>query len=159
MHEPWVQSLGREDLLEKEMAIHSSILSWKIPWMEEPGRLHSIGSQRVGHDWMTSCTSVWGECNCEVVWAFFGIAFLWDWNESWPFPVLWPLLSFRNFLAYGVQHFHSTIFQDWNSSTGIPSPPLALFIAVLSKGHLTSHSRISITYKYNNLIIYVNLFY
>ena len=41
-------------------------------------------------------TSVWNECNCAVVWAFFGIAFLWDWNENWPFPVLWPLLSFPN---------------------------------------------------------------
>ena len=45
-----VQSLGREDLLEKEMATHSSILAWKIPWMEEPGRLQSMRSQRVGHD-------------------------------------------------------------------------------------------------------------
>ena len=44
-----VQSLGREDLLEKEMATHSSILAWKIPWMEDPGRLQSMGSQRVGH--------------------------------------------------------------------------------------------------------------
>ena len=44
-----VQSLGGEDLLEKEMAAHSSILAWKIPWMEEPGRLQSVGSQRVGH--------------------------------------------------------------------------------------------------------------
>ena len=41
-------------------------------------------------------TSVWDECNCAVVWAFFGIAFLWDWNENWPFPVVWPLLSFPN---------------------------------------------------------------
>ena len=56
-------------------------------------------------------TSVWDECNCAVVWAFFGIAFLWDWNENWPFPVLWPLLSFPNLLAYWVQHFHSIIFQ------------------------------------------------
>ena len=55
-------------------------------------------------------TSIWDECNCVVVWAFFGIAFLWDWNENWPFPVLWPLLSFPNMLAYWVQHFHSTIF-------------------------------------------------
>ena len=45
-----------------------------------------------------------------VVWTFFGIAFLWDWNESWPFPVLWPLLSFPNLLAYWVQHFNSIIF-------------------------------------------------
>ena len=55
-------------------------------------------------------TSMWDQCHCVVVWAFFGIAFLWDWNENWPFPVLWPLLSFPNLLAYWVQHFHSTIF-------------------------------------------------
>ena len=52
--------------------------------------------------------SMGDECNCAVVWTFFGIAFLWD----WPFPVLWPLLSFPNLLAYWVQHFHSIIFQD-----------------------------------------------
>ena len=50
MWETWVQFLGWEDLLEKEMAIYSSILAWKIPWMEEPGRIQSMGSQRVGHD-------------------------------------------------------------------------------------------------------------
>ena len=52
--ETWVQSLGREDPLEKEMATHSSTVAWKIPWTEEPGRLQSMGSQRVGHDWATS---------------------------------------------------------------------------------------------------------
>ena len=57
-------------------------------------------------------TSVWDECNCVVVWAFFGIAFLCDWNENWPFSVLWPLLSFPNVLAYWVQQFHSIIFQN-----------------------------------------------
>ena len=46
----WVQSLGWEDPLEKGMATHSSILAWRIPWTEEPGRLQSIGSQRAGHD-------------------------------------------------------------------------------------------------------------
>ena len=50
MWETQVQTLGREDLLEKEMATHSSILAWKIPWMEEPGRLQSRESERVGHD-------------------------------------------------------------------------------------------------------------
>ena len=50
MQETRVQSLGREDLLEKEMATHSSTVAWKIPWMEEPGRLQSMGSLRVGHD-------------------------------------------------------------------------------------------------------------
>ena len=48
--ETGVRSLGWEDPLEKEMATHSSTIAWKIPWMEEPGRLQSMGSQRVGHD-------------------------------------------------------------------------------------------------------------
>ena len=66
--------------------------------------------------------SMWDECNCAVVWAFFGIAFLWNWNENWPFPVLWPLLSFPDLLAYWMQHFQSIIFSDlkwlnWNSVT------------------------------------------
>ena len=50
MRETRVQSLGREDPLEKEMAIYSSTIAWKIPWTEEPDRLQSVGSQRVGHD-------------------------------------------------------------------------------------------------------------
>ena len=50
MQETWVQSLGREDLLEKAMAPYSSILAWKIPWMEETGRLQSMRLQRVRHD-------------------------------------------------------------------------------------------------------------
>ena len=56
--ETQVQSLGWEDLLEKEMATHSSILSWRIPWMEEPGGLQSVGSQRVRYDWATKHTRV-----------------------------------------------------------------------------------------------------
>ena len=55
--------------------------------------------------------SMWDECNCVVVWTFFGIAFLWNWNENWPFTVLWPLLSFPNLLAYWVEHLNSTIFE------------------------------------------------
>ena len=76
------------------------------------------GSSQFTHCWSLAWnfehyfTSVWDECNCGVVWAVFGIAFLWDWNENWPFPVLWPLLSFPNLLAYWVQHFHNIIFQD-----------------------------------------------
>ena len=50
MQETWVRSLGWEDPLEKEMAIHSSTIAWKIPWTQEPGRLQSMGSQRVGQD-------------------------------------------------------------------------------------------------------------
>ena len=54
MWEIWVPSLGQEDPLEKEMATHSGTLPWRIPWREEPGRLQSMGSQRVGHDLATS---------------------------------------------------------------------------------------------------------
>ena len=54
MQQIWLQSLGQEDPLENEMATHSNTLSWKIPWMEDPGRLQSRGLQRVGHDWATS---------------------------------------------------------------------------------------------------------
>ena len=50
MRETWVQSLGREDPLEKQIATHSSVLAWRIPWTEEPGGLQSMGSQRVGHN-------------------------------------------------------------------------------------------------------------
>jgi len=50
MQETWVQSVGWADPLEKGMAIHSSVLAWRIPWSEEPDRLQSMGSQRVGHD-------------------------------------------------------------------------------------------------------------
>ena len=72
-----------------------------------------------GSSWFTYCwslawrilniTNLWDEYNCVAVWAFFYIAFFWDWNENWPFPVLWPLLSFPNLLAYWVQHFHRII--------------------------------------------------
>ena len=49
---------------------------------------------------------MWEECNCVVVWAFFGIVYLWDWNENWPFPVLWPLLSFPNLLVLSAAKVH-----------------------------------------------------
>ena len=58
MQETWVRSLGWDNPLEKEMATHSSTLVWKIPWTEEPGRLQSMGSQGVGHDWATSLDSL-----------------------------------------------------------------------------------------------------
>ena len=53
MRETWIQSLGWKDPLEKEMAVHARTIAWKIPWTEEPGRLQSMGSQRVGHNWAT----------------------------------------------------------------------------------------------------------
>ena len=54
--------------------------------------------------------NMWDECNCAVVWTFFGIDFFGGGNKNWPFPVLWPLLSFLNLLSYWVQHFNSIIF-------------------------------------------------
>ena len=59
--------------------------------------------------------SVWDECNCTVVWTFF----LWDWNENWPFPVLWPLVRFQICWHIECSTFTASFFRIWNSSTGI----------------------------------------
>ena len=87
--------------------------------------------------------SVWDESNCVVIWAFFVIAFLWDWKENWPFPVLWPLLfsKFAGILSSALSTASS--FRIGNSSSEIPSPPQSLFVVMLPKVHLTSHSRMS----------------
>ena len=87
-------------------------------------------------------TSMWDERNCAVVWAFFAIAFLWDWNENcfqscghcWVFQICWHIECCT---------FIASSFRIWNSSTGIPSPPLAFFLVMLSLSHLTSHSKMS----------------
>ena len=78
MWETWVQSLGWEDPLEKEMAIHCSTIAWKIPWTEEPGRLQSTVSQRVGYDWVTSLSLPWTfYCyNWHIIILFFSHPFL-----------------------------------------------------------------------------------
>ena len=83
------------------------------------------------------------ECNCISVWTFFGIAFLWDWNENWLFPVLWPLLSIQNCWLIECITLTASSFRIWNSSSGIPRPPLALVTVMLPKTHLTSHYRMS----------------
>ena len=76
------------------------------------------------------------------VWKFsVGVALL-DWN-NWPFPDLWPLLSFPNCWHIEGSNLTASSFRIWNSSAGVPSPPLALFIVMLPKAHLTSHSRMS----------------
>ena len=96
MRETWIQSLGREDPLEKEMATHSSILAWRIPWMEEPGGLQSMGSQRVGHDWVTSLSlSI-----SPPVWHFSSVA-----------------LSFSFFL-HDLQEL-SSLTRDWTCTTAV----------------------------------------
>ena len=62
-------------------------------------------------DFFHDLANMWNECNCEVVWEFFVITFIWDWNENWPFPVLWPLLSFPNFtgILSSIQFSHSVM--------------------------------------------------
>ena len=87
--------------------------------------------------------SVWDECNCVIVWtslalSFFGIGMKTDLFQScdhcWVFQICWPI---------ECSTFTASSFRTWNSSTGIPSPPLALFVVMLSKAHLTSQSRMS----------------
>ena len=77
MQETWVWFLEWEDPWEKEMATHFSILAWKIPWTEEPGRLQSIGSQRVGHNWVTM-----GVCVCVCVCTHTHISFTFNANSD-----------------------------------------------------------------------------
>ena len=64
MQETWVRSLGWQDSLEKGMATHSSILAWRIPWTKEPGRLRSMGLQRVTHDWVINTNYICKSCLC-----------------------------------------------------------------------------------------------
>ena len=87
--------------------------------------------------------SVWGEYNCAVVWTFFGISFLWNWKKNdlfqscghcWVFQICWHI---------ECSTFMASSFRIWNSSTGIPSPPLALFVMMLPKAHLTFHFKMS----------------
>ena len=86
---------------------------------------------------------MWVECSCVVVWAFFGIAFLRDWNENWPFQSCGHCWIFQICWHIECGTFTASSSRIWNSSTGIPSPPLALFVGMLPKAHLSSHSRMS----------------
>jgi len=114
------------------MAAHSSILSWKIPWTPEPGRLPSMGSQRVVHDYTFTFTWTF------LALPFFEIGMKNDLFEScghyWVFQICWHI---------ECSTFTASYFKIWNRSTVIPSPPLALFIVMLSQTHLTLHSRMS----------------
>ena len=87
--------------------------------------------------------SLWDECNCVVVWTFFGIAFPLDWNETdlfqsygqcWVFQICWHI---------ECNTFTASSFRIWNSSPGIPSPPIPLFVVMLPKVHLALYSRMS----------------
>ena len=113
----------------------SSLNIWKftVPVLLKPG------SENFEHYF----ASVWDEYNCGVVWAFFVIALLWDWNETdlfqscghcWVFQICWHI---------ECNTFTTPYSRIWNSSTGILSPPLALFVVMLPKADLTSHPRMS----------------
>ena len=86
-------------------------------------------------------TSMWDECDCVVVWALFGIAFLRDWNENWPFQSCGHCWVFQICWHIECSTFTASSFRIWNSSAGVPSPPLALFVVMLPKAHLTSESQ------------------
>ena len=105
-------------------------------WTGKPGVLQSMGSQRVRHNLAT-------ELNCTIVWSFlplsfFGIGMKTDLFQScslcWVFQICWHIVC---------STFTASAFRIWNSSAGIPSPPLALFVVMLPKAHLTSDSRMS----------------
>ena len=126
MWEAWVRSLGQEDPLEKEMATHSSILAWRMPWTEEPGGLQSTGLQRVRHDWATSLSffssrgRCWSATNVMVAqngWSWLeelGCSFFWCWPSFliclgfWffstgshsPFDFLSPIISLSPWLCF-----------------------------------------------------------
>ena len=87
--------------------------------------------------------SMWNECDCAVLWTFFDITFLWDWNETDLFQSCGPCWVFQ--ICWNVEYstFTASSFKIWNRLAGIPSPPLALFEVILPKAHLTSHSLMS----------------
>ena len=88
-------------------------------------------------------TRVWEECKCAVDWTFFGIAFLWDWNETDVFQSCGHCCVYLIYWHIEYSFLTASSFRIWNSSTGIPSPPLAFFIVMFLQAHLTLHSRMS----------------
>ena len=116
MQETWVWSLGWEDPLEKEIATHSSILAWRIPWMEEPGGLQSMGSQRVGHDskantalllslvFMNNCIWTWWILNS--IWFF--------WSDS-RVPLLRTQAELKSLLWEFVPQFSDIHVDTWSN--------------------------------------------
>ena len=87
--------------------------------------------------------NMWNECNCVVVWTFFGIALLCDWNENWLFQSCGHCWIFNICWHMECSTFTASSFRIWNSSAGILSPPLALFVVMLPLAYLTSHSKMS----------------
>ena len=93
-----VRSLGQEDPLEEEMATHSSTLAWKIPWTEEPGRLQSMGSQTVGHDWATS----WASLVAQTVKRLSAMQETRVWSLGWEDPLEKEMAAHSSILAWKI---------------------------------------------------------
>ena len=122
MWETWVRSLGREDPLETEMATHSSILVWKIPWTEEPGGLQSIGSQRVGH----GCSDLAQHCTAEP-WL--------NTSSHWKVKVK----SLSRFLTQGLNSCF-LFLQHWQVDSLSLSHPGSPWLASEIGLHLSGHN-------------------
>ena len=119
MWETRVQSLGQEDPLEKEMATHSSTLTWKIPWMEGPGRLQSMGSQRVGHDWATSLHFNW---NIHLL--ITSLHFSYHLESSFPGAICWQA---EESIEKMSRRFHSLVGLKRRKLKNQPTEDGALF--------------------------------
>ena len=102
--------------------------------------------------------SMWDDCNCVVLCIFIGIALLCDLNENWPFSVLDHCQVFQICWQIECSTFTASYFRFWKSSNGIPSPPLALFIVMLPKAHLISHSKYIYIYTYIYIYIYMYIY-
>ena len=111
----------------------SSLSIWKF----SVHILMKLSLENFQHYFASMCNSL---NNCAIVWTFFGIAFLWDWNENWPFQSCGHCWVFQIFWHIECSTFTASYFRTWSSSAGIPSFPVALFIVMLSKAHLTLHS-------------------
>ena len=123
-----IQSLGQEGPLRKEMAIHSSILAWKIPWMEEPGGLQSMGSQRVGHNWATNTHTLWYECQKKVLGTLWNYGVRLSFLPSIDVDLIMPcpreslkkrLLGFLKERLWKSSTQYASKFERLNSGTGL----------------------------------------
>ena len=99
MWETWVRALGWEDPLEKQMAIYCSTIAWKIPWSEEPGRLQSMGSQRVGHDY---ATSLWAFLVAQRVKHLPTMRETWVRSLGWEYPLEKKMATHASILFWRI---------------------------------------------------------
>ena len=126
MWETWVRSLGREDPVEKEVATYSSTLAWKIPWTEEPDKLQSMGSQRVGHDWATSLSlfTFWFQ--------FSSVQLL---SRVWLFEIPWTA---AHQASLSITNSQSLLKVHWVGDVIQPSHPLLSEVIDISPCNLDS---------------------